>query len=142
MSVPKPLPEPSPLEPADLPLYEALRTWRRRLAAMRGVPPYLVLHNRTMAEIARWRPATLADLRDIRGIGEAKATAYGPALLAVVQSPCTGLPPDDALARVTALLVAADYEVAPDAPGSLTARPRGGGPALWVGLAEGVATDA
>lgn len=141
MPSPKPLPEPTPLEPADLPVYEALRAWRRQLAAARGLPPYLVLHNRTLAELAKWRPTTLADLRTIRGIGEAKATAYGPALLAVLQAPCAG-PADDALARVTALLLAAGYEVPPHLPGALTAWPRSGGPALWVGLALERPSDA
>lgn len=98
MPSPKPLPEPTPLGPADLPVYEALRAWRRRLAAARGLPPCLLLHERTLAALARWRPATLADLRTIRGIGEAKAAAHGPALLAVLQAAGAGLPPEDALA--------------------------------------------
>lgn len=130
MTIPKPLPEPTPLEPADLPTYEALRLWRRRLAAARGVPPYLVLHNRTLAELARWRPMTLADLRGIRGIGEAKAAHYGPAILAVVRAPDAGLPPDDAIARLSALLLAGAYEVETIEPGILRARPLDGGPAL------------
>lgn len=131
-AAPRPLPDPAPLEPADLPLYEALRSWRRRLAASRAIPPYLILHNRTLAELARWRPATLDQLRQVRGIGEAKASAYGAALLAVVQDPCAGLAAEDGLAQVTALLVAGDYEVAADPSGALVARPRAGGTVLRV----------
>lgn len=134
MTTPRPLPEPTPLEPADLPMYEALRHWRRRLAAARGVPAYLVLHNRTLAELARWKPHTLAELRGIRGIGEAKATYYGPAILAVVRAPVLGVPPDDALARLTALLVATDFEVEALEGDTLVARAAGGGPALRVTL--------
>ena len=40
-----------------LPLFEALRAWRRERAAEQHVPPYVIFHDATLAAIARQRPA-------------------------------------------------------------------------------------
>jgi ATP-dependent DNA helicase RecQ len=69
--------------PAD-PLFEALRAARRKIAAESGVPPYVVFHDSTLREIAAVRPATLTELAKINGVGEAKLTRYGSAMLAAV----------------------------------------------------------
>jgi len=63
---------------------EALREWRRREAARRSVPAYVVLHDRTLAALAAARPSTLEALSDIPGIGPAKLEAYGRDLLALL----------------------------------------------------------
>jgi ATP-dependent DNA helicase RecQ len=69
--------------PADPARIEALREWRRREAARRSVPAYVVLHDRTLAALAAARPSTLAALSEIPGIGPAKLEAYGQDLLAL-----------------------------------------------------------
>jgi ATP-dependent DNA helicase RecQ len=61
----------------DLPLFEALRALRRELAEEQGVPPYVIFHDVTLQEMARRRPATLAGLGDISGVGERKLSHYG-----------------------------------------------------------------
>jgi ATP-dependent DNA helicase RecQ len=66
-------------------LYEALRAWRRRAAAEQGLPPYVIFHDRTLAEIALFRPATLSDMAMIGGVGQAKLDHYGQAVLRVVR---------------------------------------------------------
>jgi ATP-dependent DNA helicase RecQ len=66
-------------------LYEALRAWRRETAAQQGVPPYVIFHDKTLAEIALFRPATLGDMALIGGVGQAKLDHYGQAVLAVVR---------------------------------------------------------
>jgi ATP-dependent DNA helicase RecQ len=66
-------------------LYEALRDWRRQTAAEQGVPPYVIFHDKTLAEIALFRPATLTDLALIGGVGQAKLDHYGQAVLRVVR---------------------------------------------------------
>ena len=66
-------------------LYEALRAWRRQAAAEQGVPPYVIFHDRTLAEIALFRPATLSDMAMIGGVGQAKLDHYGQAVLRVVR---------------------------------------------------------
>lgn len=50
----------------------------------RECPPYVLLHNRQLAQIARTRPVAMTALREIDGIGEAKASRFGAALLAMV----------------------------------------------------------
>ena len=64
------------LSERDAAIFEALRLWRTNLARERGVPPYVIFHDRTLAEIARERPATPDALREISGVGEKKAQAY------------------------------------------------------------------
>lgn len=49
-----------------------------------GITPYVLLTNRQLAEVARRRPTTLTALREVGGIGEAKAGRFGTDLLAVV----------------------------------------------------------
>ncbi len=66
-------------------LVEALRSWRREQASAQGVPPYVVFHDRTLLELAERRPASLAELGGVSGIGAAKLERYGEALLAVLR---------------------------------------------------------
>ncbi len=61
----------------DQPLFEALRALRRTLAEAQGVPPYVIFHDATLQEMARRRPATLAALGEISGVGERKLERYG-----------------------------------------------------------------
>ena len=72
---------------ADLGLFEALRDWRRREAARRSVPAFVVLHDRTLAALAAARPSTLDALAEVPGIGPAKLEAYGRELLSVLKAP-------------------------------------------------------
>ncbi len=70
---------------AELPLYEALREWRRVTAREHNVPAYTVFHDTTLAEIARQLPQSAAQLRGVAGVGEAKLARYGVALLELVR---------------------------------------------------------
>jgi ATP-dependent DNA helicase RecQ len=65
---------------------EALRTWRREEARRRAVPPYVILHDRTLLAIAAVMPHSTAALVGISGIGPAKMAEYGDAIVAVVAS--------------------------------------------------------
>jgi ATP-dependent DNA helicase RecQ len=73
------------LSPTDEPIYAALRSWRSRSAKAQGVPPYVIFHDRTLAEIAAARPGSRAALERISGVGESKLTRYGEAVLEVVR---------------------------------------------------------
>jgi ATP-dependent DNA helicase RecQ len=68
----------------DRGLFEALRAWRRGEAQERGVPPYVIFSDRTLRELARVRPSTMYELRDIYGIGDAKLDAFGSAVIGVI----------------------------------------------------------
>lgn len=69
------------LSPEERRLYERLRAWRLARAEAEGLLPYAVLNNREAAEVVRRMPRTLAALKEIRGIGEAKAAKFGRDLL-------------------------------------------------------------
>jgi ATP-dependent DNA helicase RecQ len=71
---------------ADAALLDALKAWRSSEARTQAVPAYVILHDRTLAEIARRRPADTFGLAAIAGIGARKLERYGPALLDVVRS--------------------------------------------------------
>jgi DNA helicase II / ATP-dependent DNA helicase PcrA len=59
----------------------ALKSWRLERARRDAVPPYVVLHDRTVEEIASRRPRTLSDLATISGIGPTKLERYGAEIL-------------------------------------------------------------
>ena len=61
-----------------------MRTWRTAEARRQALPPYVVFHDATLIEIARRRPASLAALGQIPGIGQSKLERYGNAVIAVV----------------------------------------------------------
>ncbi len=69
---------------ADGALFEALRAWRRDEAARQRVPPYVIFHDRSLADIARRKPAGRPDLLAIDGVGQGKLERYGAAVLEIV----------------------------------------------------------
>jgi ATP-dependent DNA helicase RecQ len=75
---------PSDVAPTDLPLFEALRSWRAAEAKSQGVPAYIVFGDATLRAVASARPVSLGDLDGISGIGAKKREAYGQALIDVV----------------------------------------------------------
>ncbi len=73
-------------DPADLDLFEALRKRRADLAREQNVPPYVVFHDRTLAEMATSRPSSLDQMAGINGVGASKLERYGDEFLAIVAS--------------------------------------------------------
>jgi ATP-dependent DNA helicase RecQ len=61
----------------ELELREYLREWRRQTAQEQRSPAYIILHDTTLDEICRRVPQSLADLRQITGIGERKLETFG-----------------------------------------------------------------
>ncbi|MCX5940669.1 MAG: DNA helicase RecQ [Cyanobium sp. LacPavin_0818_WC50_MAG_67_9] len=74
------------LDPADSPLLQHLKDWRREQARHQGVPPYVVFHDRTLVEVVARRPSCLEELGQISGVGQAKLERYGPGLLECLQA--------------------------------------------------------
>ncbi|MCR4346404.1 MAG: DNA helicase RecQ [Sulfuricaulis sp.] len=72
------------IQESDRRLWEALRARRLELARKQGVPPYVVFHDATLAEMVERRPQTLSDLAHISGVGERKLAAYGTDFIAIV----------------------------------------------------------
>ncbi|GAB2453180.1 ATP-dependent DNA helicase UvrD2 [Xylanimonas ulmi] len=68
----------------DAALFEALREWRRQVAAENDQPAYTVLTDQVLAAVAEVRPTSTMQLARIQGIGPVKIDRYGAAVLAVV----------------------------------------------------------
>ncbi len=99
---PDPTPEPAPvILPPDLPggkedpaanltdgqlaIYARLREWRNAEAKRQEISRFIIASNATLAEIARRVPYTLDDLREVKGMGQARLGKYGDKILDVVR---------------------------------------------------------
>ena len=76
----------SGLSAADAGLLDQLKAWRLEQAREQAVPAYVILHDRTLAEIAALRPRDMDALATISGIGAKKLERYGAALLELVRN--------------------------------------------------------
>jgi DNA helicase II / ATP-dependent DNA helicase PcrA len=65
------------------PMFDALKSWRLERSREDEVPPYVVFHNTTLAEIAERQPQSLAELALIPGVGPTKLERYGQDVLRV-----------------------------------------------------------
>jgi len=70
--------------PVDAALFDQLRALRRELAHARGVPPYVIFNDRTLAELAARKPTTPEAFRACKGVGDKKAADLGAAFLAAI----------------------------------------------------------
>jgi ATP-dependent DNA helicase RecQ len=68
----------------DASLFEALRKLRRSLASERGVPPYILFNDRTLAHMAAHKPRDPEAFLALKGVGEKKAADLGPVFLAAI----------------------------------------------------------
>jgi ATP-dependent DNA helicase RecQ len=65
----------------DPALFETLKAWRTEEARRRGVPAYIVFHDRTLRDLAVMRPRDADGLGAVPGMGPAKMAAYSETLL-------------------------------------------------------------
>ena len=72
-------------EVSDDPLWLALKAKRMDLAKEQGVPPYVIFHDSTLLEIHTQKPASLAAMSRITGVGQAKLERYGNEFLQVLE---------------------------------------------------------
>jgi ribonuclease D len=82
-AVPAP-PHRTQIDPVISARYEALRAWRKQIAAQRGVEPDVIVGNAVLMELAQRRPRTLEELPALPWFGEWRRATYGPALLQVL----------------------------------------------------------
>jgi ATP-dependent DNA helicase RecQ len=66
-------------------LYGRLRTLRSQLAKEQELPAYCVFADKTLVEMARRHPTSLAEMRQVPGIGPAKIEKYGDAFLEILR---------------------------------------------------------
>ncbi|MBK8525430.1 MAG: DNA helicase RecQ [Betaproteobacteria bacterium] len=72
------------LSPEAAILFETLRQWRADTAREQAVPAYVILHDRTLKELAEMRPTTRGHLAMVTGIGAAKIEHYGDELIRLI----------------------------------------------------------
>jgi ATP-dependent DNA helicase RecQ len=79
----------SDLSSGEQTLFDKLRWWRVETARKHNVPAYVIFHDATMREIARLKPASMAELRHVAGVGEKKLETYGDEIVALMKASVT-----------------------------------------------------
>jgi ATP-dependent DNA helicase RecQ len=83
------------LSPEAAAVFERLRAWRTGSAKEQGVPPYVIFHDATLAQIAASPPSTLAGLAMVNGVGETKLARYGQQILDLLAGDGSAPAPSD-----------------------------------------------
>ena len=73
------------LSEPDFAVFAKLRNLRKEVAEREGAPGYALFTNEQLAEMVRRRVTTASALREIDGVGEARAEKYGSAFLALLK---------------------------------------------------------
>ena len=74
--------------PYEAGLLQELKLTRRDIAANENVPPYMILSDAALMEMATYLPQTLDELRLISGFGDIKLARYGREFLIPVKNYC------------------------------------------------------
>jgi ribonuclease D len=82
--LPHPPPQPS-VDPLAVERFAALRAWRKNRADARGVESDVILSKDALWSVAYRSPASLDDLKGIRGLGPWRMAEYGQELLEVLR---------------------------------------------------------
>lgn len=69
-------------------LYTALRNWRNRLAEEKGIPAYVIFHQKVLDKLVEALPSTLTELENIKGFGPVKVGKYGEEILSYINAFC------------------------------------------------------
>jgi len=79
-----PAPAAADLSEADETLFAALKELRLDFARERGVPAYVIFGDRSLADMARKKPASEVEFAQVFGVGEAKLRDFAQPFLAVI----------------------------------------------------------
>lgn len=69
----------------DEKVFDRLRMYRRLIADRQGVPPYIIVPDSTLAELATIRPKSIEEMEFIKGMGERRIAKYGGLFLEVIE---------------------------------------------------------
>lgn len=67
-------------------LFSRLKALRKTIADRQGVPPYVVFHDSTLAEMCACLPETLDEFARLSGVGAQKLDKYGRAFIDIIKS--------------------------------------------------------
>lgn len=73
-------------EGLDKELFEELRILRKDLADQQGVPPYIILTDKTLHLLAAQRPTSIEEFGMVSGIGDYKKEKYGKKFVETIQN--------------------------------------------------------
>ncbi len=76
----------------DETLFAALKALRLETAKRRGVPAYVIFHDRTLIDMVRRRPTTRAEFAEVDGVGAAKLERFAEPFLAAINPAQPGSP--------------------------------------------------
>lgn len=74
------------LSDAETTLLQQLRELRSLIAKERGVPAYVIFHDRSLVDMAQRRPQTVDDFAEVHGVGAAKLNDFADAFLGVLRA--------------------------------------------------------
>ena len=67
-------------------LLTELKKWRREASKQQGIPPYMVMHDKTLIDLTIRLPTSTEELKDIKGFGPAKIAKYGDELILILNN--------------------------------------------------------
>ena len=72
----------------DMALLKVIRAWRTEKSREQNIPPYIIMLNATLVELATRMPTMRNELLAIRGIGVKTADLYGDEILQITKNHC------------------------------------------------------
>jgi ATP-dependent DNA helicase RecQ len=66
-------------------LFETLRKLRLDISRQLQIPPYIIFHDKSLKEMASFKPKTTSDFLQITGVGESKAQRFSDIFLACIR---------------------------------------------------------
>jgi len=72
------------LNPRQLSVFKALKSWRNAKGEEQGVPKYVIARNVQLLDLIRAAPKSLAAIREVDGCGEAFCEKYGTEILTLL----------------------------------------------------------
>ena len=74
------------LSQAEKNTLNSLKSWRSEKSVTLGMPQYMICHNSELMTIAKMKPASVEDLKKIKGFGDQKIARYGSDILTLLRA--------------------------------------------------------
>ncbi len=74
------------LSQAEKNTLNSLKSWRSEKSVTLGMPQYMICHNSELMTIAKMKPASVEDLKKIKGFGDQKIARYGSDIITLLQA--------------------------------------------------------
>jgi len=74
------------LDDTETIVFERLKQLRSEIATARNVPAYVIFHDKSLRDMARKRPTTIATFSKVHGVGQAKLDQFGEAFLTAINA--------------------------------------------------------